>query len=81
MCLGVQESEYAAWVLVNGFALNHMTVSVHRLHGFKSAPTPHAGSLPAHVHPRAAAALLALQCGNAWQHSYLMVAAGAEYAR
>ncbi len=25
------ESEYAAWTLVNGFALNHTTVSVHRL--------------------------------------------------
>lgn len=26
-----KESEYAAWTLVNGFALNHTTVSVHRL--------------------------------------------------
>eukprot|EP00850_Spirogloea_muscicola_P021409 SM000247S08298 [mRNA] locus=s247:39542:41649:- [translate_table: standard] len=26
-----RESEYAAWTLVNGFALNHATVSVHRL--------------------------------------------------
>ena len=25
------ESEYAAWTLVNGYALNHLTVSVHRL--------------------------------------------------
>jgi hypothetical protein len=25
------ESEYAAWVLVNGFALNHATVAVHRM--------------------------------------------------
>ncbi|KAK9840541.1 hypothetical protein WJX81_000400 [Elliptochloris bilobata] len=29
------ESEYAAWVLVNGYTLNHMTVAVHRLQGFK----------------------------------------------
>lgn len=26
-----RESEYAAWTLVNGYALNHTTVSVHRL--------------------------------------------------
>ncbi|KAL8150182.1 hypothetical protein V2J09_019990 [Rumex salicifolius] len=26
-----QESEYAAWTLVNGYALNHATISVHRL--------------------------------------------------
>ncbi|CAM6089716.1 unnamed protein product [Calypogeia fissa] len=26
------ESEYAAWTLVHGYALNHATVSVHRLH-------------------------------------------------
>lgn len=26
-----RESEYAAWTLVNGYALNHVTVSVHRL--------------------------------------------------
>ena len=26
-----RESEYAAWTLVNGFALNHVAVSVHRL--------------------------------------------------
>jgi hypothetical protein len=25
------ESEYAAWVLVNGYALNHATVAVHRM--------------------------------------------------
>ncbi|KFK43022.1 hypothetical protein AALP_AA1G068800 [Arabis alpina] len=25
------ESEYAAWTLVNGYALNHVTISVHRL--------------------------------------------------
>lgn len=31
----MQESEYAAWVLVNGYALNHATVSVHRLQGFR----------------------------------------------
>eukprot|EP00249_Psilotum_nudum_P009649 c22065_g1_i1 orf=482-1714(-) len=29
-CLA-RESEYAAWTLVNGYALNHLTVSVHRL--------------------------------------------------
>ncbi|EFN52697.1 hypothetical protein CHLNCDRAFT_36784 [Chlorella variabilis] len=28
-----QESEYAAWVLVNGYALNHATIAVHRLEG------------------------------------------------
>lgn len=28
-----EESEYAAWVLVNGYALNHATVAVHRLEG------------------------------------------------
>lgn len=28
-----EESEYAAWVLVNGYALNHATVAVHRLAG------------------------------------------------
>lgn len=26
-----RESEYAAWTLVNGYTLNHVTVSVHRL--------------------------------------------------
>lgn len=26
-----RESEYAAWTLVNGYALNHVTVSTHRL--------------------------------------------------
>lgn len=26
-----RESEYAAWTLVNGYALNHLTISVHRL--------------------------------------------------
>ena len=25
------ESEYAAWTLVNGYALNHVTISTHRL--------------------------------------------------
>eukprot|EP01018_Ginkgo_biloba_P010542 Gb_15393 [translate_table: standard] len=29
-CLA-RESEYAAWTLVNGYALNHLTISVHRL--------------------------------------------------
>lgn len=29
--MGCRESEYAAWTLVNGYALNHTTVSVHRL--------------------------------------------------
>ncbi|KAL4451426.1 hypothetical protein ABPG77_009498 [Micractinium sp. CCAP 211/92] len=28
-----QESEYAAWVLVHGYALNHTTIAVHRLEG------------------------------------------------
>jgi len=40
----VQESEYAAWVLVNGANLNHATVSVHRLQGFRwvsRGPTDH----------------------------------------
>ncbi|XP_076913891.1 2-oxoadipate dioxygenase/decarboxylase, chloroplastic-like [Bidens hawaiensis] len=26
-----KESEYAAWTLVNGYALNHVTISIHRL--------------------------------------------------
>ncbi|KAL8104760.1 hypothetical protein AgCh_028809 [Apium graveolens] len=26
-----RESEYAAWTLVNGYALNHVTISIHRL--------------------------------------------------
>jgi Domain of unknown function (DUF1338) len=26
-----RESEYAAWTLVNGYALNHVTISTHRL--------------------------------------------------
>ncbi|KAK9807821.1 hypothetical protein WJX72_010228 [[Myrmecia] bisecta] len=30
-----RESEYAAWTLVNGYSLNHTTVSVHRLQGFR----------------------------------------------
>ena len=30
-----EESEYAAWVLVNGYALNHTTIAVHRLAGFE----------------------------------------------
>ena len=29
--LNTRESEYAAWTLVNGYALNHATVSTHRL--------------------------------------------------
>lgn len=29
----MQESEYAAWVLVNGYALNHATIAVHKLKG------------------------------------------------
>jgi hypothetical protein len=29
--LDTRESEYAAWTLVNGYALNHATVSTHRL--------------------------------------------------
>ena len=28
-------SEYASWVLINGYSLNHATVSVHRLSGFR----------------------------------------------
>jgi len=28
-----EESEYAAWVLIHGYALNHTTVAVHRLKG------------------------------------------------
>lgn len=31
----LQESEYAAWTLVNGYSLNHAAVSVHRLQGLK----------------------------------------------
>lgn len=27
----LRESEYAAWTLVNGYALNHVTISTHRL--------------------------------------------------
>ena len=30
-----QESEYAAWVLVNAYSLNHCTVAVHRLQGLE----------------------------------------------
>ena len=30
-CLALQESEYAAWVLCNGYNLNHTTVAVHKL--------------------------------------------------
>ncbi|PSC71818.1 hypothetical protein C2E20_4941 [Micractinium conductrix] len=30
-----RESEYAAWVLVNGYALNHTTIAVHRLRGLE----------------------------------------------
>lgn len=26
-----RESEYAAWTLVNGYSLNHVTISTHRL--------------------------------------------------
>ena len=33
----MQESEYAAWVLVNGYALNHTTVAVHHLKGLTYA--------------------------------------------
>ena len=29
--LDTRESEYAGWTLVNGYALNHATVSTHRL--------------------------------------------------
>ena len=28
---GLRESEYAAWTLVNGYALNHVTISTHQL--------------------------------------------------
>jgi hypothetical protein len=31
----LRESEYAAWTLVNGYALNHATVAVHRLPGLE----------------------------------------------
>ena len=31
----LQESEYAAWTLVNGYNLNHAAVSVHRLTGLE----------------------------------------------
>ena len=30
-CLATRESEYAAWTLVNGYALNHATIATHRL--------------------------------------------------
>ncbi|CAK9313288.1 unnamed protein product [Citrullus colocynthis] len=30
----VRESEYASWTLVNGFALNHVTISTHRLKSY-----------------------------------------------
>jgi hypothetical protein len=30
-----EESEYAAWVLVNGYALNHTTLAIHRLTGLE----------------------------------------------
>ena len=33
MCCVVRESEYAAWTLVNGYALNHAAVAVHSLRG------------------------------------------------
>jgi len=29
--LDTRESEYAAWTLVNGYALNHATIATHRL--------------------------------------------------
>lgn len=29
-----RESEYAAWTLVNGYALNHVTISTHRLKSY-----------------------------------------------
>lgn len=31
LCFLSRESEYAAWTLVNGYALNHVTISTHRL--------------------------------------------------
>ena len=31
----LQESEFAAWTLVNGYNLNHAAVSVHRLTGLE----------------------------------------------
>lgn len=31
MLCGHRESEYAAWTLVNGYALNHVTISIHQL--------------------------------------------------
>jgi Domain of unknown function (DUF1338) len=30
-----EESEYAAWTLVNGFSLNHTTIAIHRLAGLE----------------------------------------------
>ena len=35
LCITLQESEYAAWTLVNGYNLNHAAVSVHRLTGLE----------------------------------------------
>lgn len=31
ICLTSSESEYAAWTLVNGYTVNHVTISTHRL--------------------------------------------------
>lgn len=31
LCLISSESEYAAWTLVNGYSVNHVTISTHRL--------------------------------------------------
>lgn len=31
LCLISRESEYAAWTLVNGYMVNHVTISIHRL--------------------------------------------------
>lgn len=40
---GGRESEYAAWTLVNGYSLNHTTISVHHL----GSLTPEGGDTPA----------------------------------
>lgn len=57
-----QESEYAAWTLTNGYALNHTTISVHRLRGLEDIETLNAKLQEAGVRLNTAGGVLKV-CG------------------
>ena len=45
----LSESEFAAWVLVNGYNLSHTTISVHRS-GLRCAPPPPSRAITLHFY-------------------------------